>query len=47
MGVYEFIVDLHKRGGSIINQYVVRGGSHLIYTEPDSTEEKEIFLSRA
>jgi hypothetical protein len=47
MGAYQFIVELHARGGSIVNQYVVRGGQHIEYTEPNETEIKTIFLSKS
>ena len=47
MGAYEFIVELHKRGGSVVNQYICRGGTHIEYTEPNETEVKEILLNRA
>ena len=47
MSAYEFIVALHERGGTVVNQYVCRGGSHIEYTEPNDTEVKEIFCNRA
>ena len=47
MGAYEFIVELYKRGGAVVNQYVCTGGSHIEYTEPNETEVKEIFLNKA
>ena len=36
MGAYEFIVDLHRRGGC-----------HIEYTEPNETQVKEIFIQGA
>jgi len=47
MGAYEFVVELHKRGGSIVNQYICIGGTLIEYTEPNETEVREIFLNRA
>jgi hypothetical protein len=47
MGAYEFIIELHNRGGKIVNQYIVRGGTHIEYTEPNETEVKKIFLTKS
>ncbi len=47
MGAYDFIVALHERGGTVVNQYVCTGGTLIEYTEPDSEEVKEIFCNRA
>ncbi len=47
MSAYEFIVALHERGGTVVNQHVNRGGTHIEYTEPDSIEVKEKFCTGA
>lgn len=46
MGAYEFVVNLHLRDGTIVNQYICRGGTHIEYTEPNETEVKTIFCNR-
>lgn len=47
MGAYDFIVDLHSKGGVVVNQYICRGGSHIEYKESGREEVKEIFLNKA
>ena len=47
IGAYEFIVDLHLRGGEVVNQYVARGGTHIEYKEPNDDKVREKFLSKA
>ncbi len=47
MSAYDFVVNLHLRGGCIVNQYVCRGGTHIEYKEANSEEVKEIFCNRA
>jgi hypothetical protein len=46
MSAYEFIVALHKRGGTVVSQHVNRGGTHIEYTEFNETEIKVIFCNR-
>lgn len=46
-GAYDFVVNLHKIGGAIVYQTPVRGGTHIEYTEPNSTEVKTIFFSKS
>jgi hypothetical protein len=47
MSAYEFIVALHQKGGTVVNQHVMTGGCLIKYTEPNDTEVKEIFCNRA
>ncbi len=47
MGAYDFVVNLHLRGGAVVNQYICTGGTYIEYTEPNETEVKTIFLNQA